>query len=397
MRKGKKIVFLELASLVMMSVLCLHSLPLQAKDPSMELVGKLESNTAFHWGTDCLVWIVHYPDDIVVPWVSIEASRQGLGKEEREAYRQAFIKDLRMKECEPFLLTIYNYGTKPLNLKPLSEHLFMSINGKKISLSAYDGKFDEPINGILQGLVFFPKANSKDFTVTLTGISPKEMLFSFDSSKLQNKDIKIAQATKDTEKPSTKSETSANAEPKQSSGPKETIVKLPSSEQKKDVSPVEHNEPAKSPDSSPDPEANPSEKSLPSLAPDPLSKIKEINYVESETDIKLKTLLQNMEQETSLSKEEVVKLFVESWINGDLDTMYSLLDSTTRERYSVEEFRTIAMESNIRWAFKDGYNIIWINETKAKISGVQKLLLVKAERSKVVGLVQERRRWRIVW
>ena len=134
MRKGKKIYLLGLASIVMIYVLCLHSLPLQAKDAKVELVDKLESNTAFHWGTDCLVWIVHYPEDIVDPWVSIEASRQGLGKEEREAYRQAFVKDLKMKECEPFLMTIYNFGTKPLDLKPLSKNISILLNGKKIYL-----------------------------------------------------------------------------------------------------------------------------------------------------------------------------------------------------------------------------------------------------------------------
>ncbi len=400
MRKGKNIYLLGLASIVMIYVLCLHSLPLQAKDAKMELVDKLESNTAFHWGTDCLVWIVHYPEDIVDPWVSIEASRQGLGKEEREAYRQAFVKDLKMKECEPFLMTIYNFGTKPMDLKPLSKHLFMLLNGKKISLSAYDSKFDEPISGILQGLIFFPKVDSKDFTITLTGISPREMFFSFDSSKLQNEDIKV---TRSTEKTGSQSKPVAKVQPKQYSGSDEIVVKLPSSEekseQKKEDSSMQQNEPIEPSDNSLDAESksNASEGFALSPAPDPLLKAQEIKHVESETDLKLKEMLQDAERETSLSKEDVVTLFVESWVNGDLDTMYSLLDSTTKERYSIEDFREIAMESNIRWAFKDGYNITWIDETKAKVSGIQKLLLVKVERSKVVRLVQERRRWHVVW
>ncbi len=403
MRKGKNIYLLGLASIVMIYVLCLHSLPLQAKDAKVELVDKLESNTAFHWGTDCLVWIVHYPEDIVDPWVSIEASRQGLGKEEREAYRQAFVKDLKMKECEPFLMTIYNFGTKPLDLKPLSKHLFMLLNGKKISLSAYDSKFDEPISGILQGLIFFPKVGSKDFTITLTGISPREMFFSFDSGKLQNEDIKVTRSTEETGKLPSQSKPVDKVQPKQYSGSDEIVVKLPSSEekseQKKEDSSMQQNEPIEPSDNSLDAESksNASEGFALSPAPDPLLKAQETKHVESETDLKLKEMLQDAERETSLSKEDVVTLFVESWVNGDLDTMYSLLDSTTKERYSTEDFREIAMESNIRWAFKDGYNITWIDETKAKVSGIQKLLLVKVERSKVVRLVQERRRWHVVW
>jgi len=171
------------------------------------------------------------------------------------------------------------------------------------------------------------------------------------------------------------------------------------SEQKKEDSSMQQNEPIEPSDNSLDSEgkSNESEGFPPSPAPDPLLKAQETKHVESETDLKLKEMLQDAERETSLSKEDVVTLFVESWVNGDLDTMYSLLDSTTKERYSTEDFREIAMESNIRWAFKDGYNITWIDETKAKVSGIQKLLLVKVERSKVVRLVQERRRWRVVW
>jgi len=92
-----------------------------------------------------------------------------------------------------------------------------------------------------------------------------------------------------------------------------------------------------------------------------------------------------------------VTLFVESWIEGDLNTMYELLASETKRQYTMEEFEKAAMESNIRWAFKDGYDVTWVSDDKAKISGIQKMVLIKVERSKILGLVQERGRWRVVW
>ncbi|MDR1049206.1 MAG: hypothetical protein LBL51_05570, partial [Synergistaceae bacterium] len=37
-----------------------------------ETVRILEDRTVFHWGRDCLVWVVHYPEEIVEPWVESE-------------------------------------------------------------------------------------------------------------------------------------------------------------------------------------------------------------------------------------------------------------------------------------------------------------------------------------
>ena len=62
--------------------------------------------------------------------------------------------------------------------------------GEKLPLAAYDSNFDEPINGILQGLVFFPKVTSKAFTVILSGVYPREMRFSFDSTALLAEEVK---------------------------------------------------------------------------------------------------------------------------------------------------------------------------------------------------------------
>jgi hypothetical protein len=136
---------------------------------------------------------------------------------------------------------------------------------------------------------------------------------------------------------------------------------------------------------------------VPRIAPGPDPLLEAQEPQETDTDVLLKNMLKDIEKETSMTKEEVVRLFVESWIAGDTETMYELLSTESQNAYSFEDFKKAAMESNIRWAFSDGYDLAWINDNRVKISGIQKMLLLKVERSKVLGVVEERRRWRIVW
>ena len=125
-------------------------------------------------------------------------------------------------------MTIYNFGLKSLNLKPLSEHLLLEVDGEKLPLAAYDSNFDEPINGILQGLVFFPKVTSKAFTVILSGVYPREMRFSFDSTALLAEEVKEKKEAVETSiQPETIVEDSLTME--------EIIVELPVSEEIKDA------------------------------------------------------------------------------------------------------------------------------------------------------------------
>jgi hypothetical protein len=366
-----------------------------AEDVAIELVEKLQGNTAFCWGTDCLVWLVHYPEDIVDPWVSIEAKRQGFSEQNKEEYRRAFVKDLRLDESEPFLLTIYNFGIKPLSLNPLSEHLFLKKDGERLSLLAYDSSFDEPIYGLLQGLVYFPKIDVEEFTVLLGGLEPREMLFPFGSKTLQ--------AEADIQK-HTKAEETWHESENAGKKPKfeKIVVDLPATHtaenDDKETGMKEEKAPEETTSSEEEDVAGESDKIVvPRIAPGPDPLLEAQEPQETDTDVLLKNMLKDIEKETSMTKEEVVRLFVESWIAGDTETMYKLLSTESQNAYSFEDFKKAAMESNIRWAFSDGYDLAWINDNRVKISGIQKMLLLKIERSKVLGVVEERRRWRIVW
>ena len=100
--------------LSLLAVLLFSAAPAAGSDAIGEATAILERWTSFHWGRDCLVWIVHYPEELVDPWVESEAARGGMSDGEREEYRKAFVSELRIADTEPFLVTVYAFGPRPL-------------------------------------------------------------------------------------------------------------------------------------------------------------------------------------------------------------------------------------------------------------------------------------------
>ncbi|MDR1650009.1 MAG: hypothetical protein LBR71_07080, partial [Synergistaceae bacterium] len=150
-------------------------------NPFEDTIGILEDRTVFHWGRNCLVWIVHYPEELVEPWVEAEAGRVGMTDSERETYRKGFVSELSIGEREPFLFTVYAFGPRPLSFSPLSEKVaLVTPDGKRVKPVRYDKALDQPINGIAQGLLFFPKQKGREFAVAVQGMGVHdERLFSF--------------------------------------------------------------------------------------------------------------------------------------------------------------------------------------------------------------------------
>ena len=150
-------------------------------NPFEETIQILENSTSFHWGRDCLVWIVHYPEELVEPWVESEAGRVGMTESERESYKEGFVSGLSLGTMEPFLLTVYAFGPRPLDFSPISEKVaLITSEGERVKPSRYDRTFDQPVNGVVQGLIFFPKQRSRDFALALRGMGVyDERVFSF--------------------------------------------------------------------------------------------------------------------------------------------------------------------------------------------------------------------------
>ncbi len=165
--------------------LILMASPVMAS-PLEDAVDILEANTSFHWGRDCLVWFVHYPESLVDPWVESDALIKGYSAEQKEAYKRSFREQLRIGHAESFLMTVYNFGPKPLNLGGIGNAVSLAArNGQRFSPMSYEKKLDQPISGVVQGLVFFPKQDGPfDLMVKGLGIRSEQVFaFSGASSK----------------------------------------------------------------------------------------------------------------------------------------------------------------------------------------------------------------------
>lgn len=140
----------------------------------------LDGRTAFHWGSNFLCWVVHYPEDMVEPWVRSQA---GAGGDPSGKMAEGFRKSLRLDDSTPLLLSVHGFTAEPVLLKPLHERFYLELeNGERVYPKSYESVLDEPLTGLVQGLVFFPKVEGA-FTPVLEAPSGRELAFEFPEEK----------------------------------------------------------------------------------------------------------------------------------------------------------------------------------------------------------------------
>ena len=348
-----------------------------AATPFEETVRILERWTATHWGQDCFVWVVHYPEDLTDSWVEAEAIRSGMSDVERENFKKNFISELKLEEAETFLVSVYSFGMRPINISPVSENIaLLSSSGERIKPVKYDSALDYPAGGVVQGLVFFPKQSNKDYAIVVKGISPNERIFSF--------------APVETPAPA--------SEKKQ----EVVVMTLPKRQAKKKVEP----EPEYTP---PPPPVIPSRPVKPLFAENKASddmaefvkSVKERSATSKDSAPKIaanKTRPSNIESAYS-SREAVLRKFLSLWADLNAVEMYEMLSENSQKNISRENFaKAIAKASDFRANLKkDKYRIDWVGEERAKIIVTQRTLFVKSLISKTLGVTREGSSWKIVW
>ncbi|MBQ3585181.1 MAG: hypothetical protein II964_00575, partial [Synergistaceae bacterium] len=140
----------------------------------------LERWTSAHWGQDCFVWVVHYPEELADPWTESEALRAGMTDAEKKRFHDNFVSELNLNTSETFLVSVYSFGPRPVNLNPVRDNVsLLSSTGERIKPTRYDSALDNPSAGVVQGLVFFPKQSNKDYVIGLKGMGRTERIFSF--------------------------------------------------------------------------------------------------------------------------------------------------------------------------------------------------------------------------
>ena len=348
-------------------------------NPFDETVRILERWTAAHWGQDCFVWVVHYPAELTDAWVESEALRSGMSDSERENFRKNFISELKLDEAETFLLSVYSFGMRPVNISPVSENVaLISASGERIKPVKYDSALDYPAGGVVQGLVFFPKQTNKDYAIALKGMSPSERIFSF--------------APVETPAPSEKGNKDSDI----------VVVNLPKRKTKK-----KEPEPEFIPPPPPEIPAKPikplfAENNESEDMEDFVKSIRERSAVSKDSTPKTAAVknsrLSNTDSVYS-SRETVLRKFLSLWVDLNSVEMYEMLSEGSQKNISRENFaKAVSKASDFRANLKkENYRIDWVGEERAKIIVTQRALFIKSLISKTLGVTREGSSWKIVW
>ncbi len=346
--------------------------------PSDNTIRLLERWTSAHWGQDCFVWVVHYPEEIADVWAEAEALRSGMSDAERERYRKNFVSELQLDKSETFLVSVYSFGARPVNLSPVRDNvsLFMST-GERVKPSRYDGSLENPSAGVVQGLVFFPKQSNKDYVIGIRGMDSRERVFSF--------------------------------EPPPSPAPAPTkknddvvVVNIPKRQPKKPAPVV----PAKK--QTPPPPPPVPNKPIPPIFQDSSKDIAEFiqtihgkgkKDVPASVDKPAVSSARPSNIDNSYtSRESVLQRFLTLWADNRAEEMYGMLSDASKRNISRENFaKAIAKDSALRQGLKGDYRIDWIGEERAKVITTRKTLVFRQVVTRTLGVTREGSSWRVVW
>ena len=337
----------------------------------------LERWTSSHWGQDCFVWVVRYPEELAAPWAESEAIRAGMNESEQERFRKNFISELQLNTSETFLLSVYSFGARPINLNPVRDNVsLLSANGERIKPAKYDGALDNPSAGVVQGLVFFPKQTNKDYVIGIRGMGRSERIFSFAPP-----------------------ETPPPASPQKSEA---VVVNIPPRKPKKPVPiPVKKPEP-------PAPPPIPPQPIKPIMQEDSRDMAEFVKSVKERGNDSPKesapVTAQAPKRQSNIdsaysSRETVLRRFLNLWADGSYSDMYDMLSDSSKRVISRENFaKEAAKASDIRAGIKGGdYRIDWLGDERAKVIATQKTLFFRTVSARTIGVRREGSSWRVVW
>ena len=376
--------------LALLAFACLVPSPCGAvsQSPLGETIRVLEQWTAAHWGRDCFVWIVYYPEDLVEPWIEAEALRVGMSEPERRAYRDTFVSELRIGKAEPFLVTVYSFGAKPISFAPVSDNiLLVTASGERLRPVRYDTHLDQPLHGLVQGLIFFPKQTDTNFAVAVKGMGVyEERLFSFAPA------------------PSPEAESGDEASPEET---KTVVVELPkrSAPKKVTVRPAPRPKPVEHPAVPMAPPPAPPRSIPPLLAEDSgdmalfVESLRDrASSAPSRTESSDPKGPEKNTQNAYVSREQVLRQFLTLWSENRPDAMYAMLSASSQKMLTPENFaQETAKASDFRSGLKDGYRIDWVGEERARVIADRRFLMFRSLVVRTLGVVREGGSWKIVW
>lgn len=100
-----------------------------------------------------------------------------------------------------------------------------------------------------------------------------------------------------------------------------------------------------------------------------------------------------------VSRETVLKRFLNLWANGSYNEMYDMLSEGSKKLLSRENFaKEAAKASDIRAGVKGGdFRIDWLGEERAKIITTRKTLVFRSIATRTIGVSREGSSWKVIW
>jgi hypothetical protein len=331
----------------------------------------LDAWTCVRWGEDNISWVVHYPEEILEPWVRSEAERQRMTPEQAEEFRKSFSDELRLGAATAVLLSVYSNGASPINLAPLGKNIaLVDSSGKRIAPIAFEKRLDGPISGLAQGLIFFPLQTDKNFRIVMRGLAPdRETNFAFAGAPGVGSAIATLPVGSASPPPAQR-EPSGN----------EVVVTIPT---KRPSSPAKPKNPVP-----PEPEEAESADGGETFEPTvpPVVPVKEEPAEE----------IAEPEPAPKLLPAQALDEYLRAWIDGDADAMYALLSAESQGKISKELFSRDVMSGGFRNALRSGYKVVWSGDT-AKVTVAKKVLFVRTLESRQINFTTENGLARVSW
>lgn len=362
-------------------VLPVASLAASQRDASIEILNQW---TSIRWGDENLAWVVYYPESLIDPWVGAEAERQRMRPDQIAAFRAAFVDELRFGAATPILFSVQVLSSKPLSLSPLADNVaLIDSTGKRVRPMVIEKALDSPMQGTVQGLIFFPKQINENFQIAVRGLVPdRETIFTFDGAVKGASTISTASAG--------------------DAGPfvvdpsvDEVVVKIPT--------PEKPSPPAVDPPTAPDG----TEVGMEGEIFEPTRPSPPIEQPRQSADEPPPFLFDDSQTQQDppppqnrmvpMTPRQALDTFVKLWIEGDTETMYSMLSNASREKLSKELFDREVRSGGFRNQLRAGYKTTWMSDMSAKITVSRKFLLMRSLESKTINFVEEDGTARVAW
>ena len=372
----KALISLKILLLALVFIGAGNFLPAYSADlsPSDNTIRLLERWTSSHWGNDCFVWVVHYPEEIADAWTESEAIRTGMNDAERKRYRENFVSELQLDSSETFLVSVYSFGARPVNLSPVRDNISLfTATGERVKPSHYDGSLENPSVGVIQGLVFFPKQSNKDYVIGIRGMDSKERVFSFEPQP-------------------------APAPAPAKKNDDVVVVNIPKRQPQKaaPVVPAKKQTPPPPPPVPQRPVAPAIQRSSSDIA-EFVQMIHNRGKTSADTQPVTAARPANIDN-SYVSRESVLKKFLSLWSENKADEMYSMLSDSSKRNISRENFaKAIAKDTAMRQGLKNDYRIDWIGEERAKVIATRKTLVFRSVTTRTLGVTREGSSWRVIW